>query len=277
MADRPTDIPEWCRTGTATEPPEGKKDTGWVVSEKPPAEWFNWLMKIAGDWLTWYAALINYSVGLLRIKHPTLTSGVGVGLWLSGGNGGSGGSFAGGNLTLSGGTGSGGSSDGNIISSHPHYFQNGDTGLDYYAEGYFYLFLSGASPAYKQKFFYVRIGRNATIYPEGASFDMSALGFLGNAQIDFIEGANPDEKMPSFLRPDPTSFSSYTAEVVMMLGYYTGSVMVYYDAISNIFHSGSAGSITFSRLDATTRQRMFWTYTEPCHLFNAGLNYFTVA
>ena len=34
------ELPEWNALGT--EPPQSKKDTGWEVEERPPADYFNW-------------------------------------------------------------------------------------------------------------------------------------------------------------------------------------------------------------------------------------------
>lgn len=36
-------IPRWA--GTTIEPPESKKDDGWLAGDKPPAKWWNWLLK----------------------------------------------------------------------------------------------------------------------------------------------------------------------------------------------------------------------------------------
>ena len=38
------DITEFANSGDTTEPSSTKKDLGWLVGEKPPAEWLNWLM-----------------------------------------------------------------------------------------------------------------------------------------------------------------------------------------------------------------------------------------
>jgi hypothetical protein len=63
-----TKLPRWATGVTAgiTEPLEGKKDIGWVASEKPPAQYFNWILKtiydgmvvldgLAGAAMTWTA------------------------------------------------------------------------------------------------------------------------------------------------------------------------------------------------------------------------------
>ncbi len=40
-------------TANSTEPPSGKKDTGWVVDEEPPSSFFNWLHYRAYKWFRW--------------------------------------------------------------------------------------------------------------------------------------------------------------------------------------------------------------------------------
>ena len=39
-----------------SEPPSGKKDIGWLVGEKPPAQWMNWLLLQCYNWLLWLDA-----------------------------------------------------------------------------------------------------------------------------------------------------------------------------------------------------------------------------
>ena len=60
MTTRPNKFPRWAssditenETGQANvvEPPEGKKDEGWDYKEKPPFNWFNWLLRHQHDWL----------------------------------------------------------------------------------------------------------------------------------------------------------------------------------------------------------------------------------
>jgi len=51
-------LPRWASTVSAdparvVEPPSGKKDVGWDVAEKPPAQWKNWLLYNAYAWLLW--------------------------------------------------------------------------------------------------------------------------------------------------------------------------------------------------------------------------------
>ena len=47
MLDKPSmPIAEWARnTAVIQEPSDTKKDIGWLIDEKPPAQWFNWILK----------------------------------------------------------------------------------------------------------------------------------------------------------------------------------------------------------------------------------------
>lgn len=63
MATKPlaTTLPRWASTVTANparyvDPPSGKKDIGWDVAEKPPAQWKNWLLYNTYNWLVWLDA-----------------------------------------------------------------------------------------------------------------------------------------------------------------------------------------------------------------------------
>lgn len=54
-------LPRWASTVSAdparvVEPPAGKKDIGWDVAEKPPAQWKNWLLLQVYNWLSWLDA-----------------------------------------------------------------------------------------------------------------------------------------------------------------------------------------------------------------------------
>lgn len=54
-------LPRWADTVSANparvvEPPAGKKDIGWDVAEKPPAQWKNWLLLQVYNWLSWLDA-----------------------------------------------------------------------------------------------------------------------------------------------------------------------------------------------------------------------------
>lgn len=57
MATKPTNIAEW-GTGAApiVEPTTPQKQAGWPVDYKPPAQWFNWWMKLVHLWIVWLDA-----------------------------------------------------------------------------------------------------------------------------------------------------------------------------------------------------------------------------
>lgn len=54
-------LPEWATSGTVVEPSSGKKNTGWVDGEFPPAEYFNWLSKSTYEWLLWVSSVLRGS------------------------------------------------------------------------------------------------------------------------------------------------------------------------------------------------------------------------
>lgn len=63
MATKPlsSTLPRWADTVAAdpskvSEPASGKKDIGWIVGEKPPAQWKNWLLLQCYNWLVWLDA-----------------------------------------------------------------------------------------------------------------------------------------------------------------------------------------------------------------------------
>jgi hypothetical protein len=52
MATKPSSTPRWANVGgDIVEPAGGKKDVGWVAEEKPPAQYFNWLLNLTWQWL----------------------------------------------------------------------------------------------------------------------------------------------------------------------------------------------------------------------------------
>lgn len=57
MATKPSNIAEW-GTGAApiVEPTLPQKQAGWAVAFKPPAQWFNWWMKLVHLWIVWLDA-----------------------------------------------------------------------------------------------------------------------------------------------------------------------------------------------------------------------------
>jgi DNA-binding beta-propeller fold protein YncE len=60
MATKPSDrILDWASGGTATDPGGAKEAAGWLVSERPPANWWNWILSSFGQWLTWAETSID--------------------------------------------------------------------------------------------------------------------------------------------------------------------------------------------------------------------------
>lgn len=59
MAEKPNQLPEWATDPGAdvVEPPEGKKQQGWIQGEKPPAGFFNWFFRLVYLWLDWLSWL----------------------------------------------------------------------------------------------------------------------------------------------------------------------------------------------------------------------------
>lgn len=58
---KPTQLYDWAEGPSTPSPvvtpvPSGKMAQGWVDSEYPPAEYFNWLMKGYGEWIEWLNA-----------------------------------------------------------------------------------------------------------------------------------------------------------------------------------------------------------------------------
>jgi len=51
---KPASVPRWSDTGgNVIEPPEAKKDAGWLFQEIPPSSFENWRTKLNGDWWKW--------------------------------------------------------------------------------------------------------------------------------------------------------------------------------------------------------------------------------
>lgn len=78
MATKPTNIAEWA-TGAApiVEPSTPQKQAGWPVDYKPPAQWFNWWMKLVHLWIVWLDAFESeaHSWSALQTFSSQVTSG----------------------------------------------------------------------------------------------------------------------------------------------------------------------------------------------------------
>lgn len=104
---KPTTLPRWADTVSAdptklNEPPDAKKDIGWLVSEKPPAQWFNWLFWTVWQWCLWlqgfestahsWAAVQSFDFGIIVAQATVNASailavgqGTGYGIYATGG------------------------------------------------------------------------------------------------------------------------------------------------------------------------------------------------
>lgn len=72
---KPTDSMEWASSGAAiVEPLEAKKDIGWLVGEKPPAQYFNWWMNNAYLWQQYFEEITEGTAGSV----PTLSGMIGI-------------------------------------------------------------------------------------------------------------------------------------------------------------------------------------------------------
>jgi hypothetical protein len=71
MATRPSADFEWATTGLKTNPGVGKKAEGFLVGEKPPARWFNYLFNLIGLWLGYLEERVEeYAVTYTLVWGP---------------------------------------------------------------------------------------------------------------------------------------------------------------------------------------------------------------
>jgi hypothetical protein len=57
---KPSTLPRWANVGgSVVEPTEGKKDVGWATQEKPPAQYWNWLLYTIYLWINWLNDITN--------------------------------------------------------------------------------------------------------------------------------------------------------------------------------------------------------------------------
>lgn len=65
---KPSNLARWMNDANAAnsamlvEPPEGKKDVGWQVAEKPPAQFMNWWSRQVYKWVEWLNDLAHQAV-----------------------------------------------------------------------------------------------------------------------------------------------------------------------------------------------------------------------
>ena len=69
---KPVKIPRWADTGTIVEPPELKKDAGWLFEEIPPSSFENWKENLNGSWWKWVDERLadGASANELIFKNP---------------------------------------------------------------------------------------------------------------------------------------------------------------------------------------------------------------
>lgn len=111
---KPTELPEWASGGGAdiTDPPSGKKSTGWIV-EKPAHDFFNWILNTIYKWTQWEQTGVKRTRQILTgsgtYTKPADVTSILVRGW-GGGGGGGGCAITAGNpkVTVSGGGASGG-------------------------------------------------------------------------------------------------------------------------------------------------------------------------
>lgn len=71
----PDKLPRWADDGgVATEPSEGKKDTGWISLERPPADYFNWILLKSYQWLNYFKLRLAATIGWAADTTLTLAS-----------------------------------------------------------------------------------------------------------------------------------------------------------------------------------------------------------
>jgi hypothetical protein len=100
---KPTADTTWSVTGTKTEPSAGQKDAGWVVGQKPPAQWLNWWQNAVYQWILWLSVFELQAH--TWTDQQTFTAGVNTGPLIADAT--VGGGNATGGLGLGSGTGSG--------------------------------------------------------------------------------------------------------------------------------------------------------------------------
>jgi hypothetical protein len=62
MATKPSSKPFWATTGDKTEPSGSKKATGWLQLEKPPYQFFNWLLNTIGEFIDYLSGNAKYNI-----------------------------------------------------------------------------------------------------------------------------------------------------------------------------------------------------------------------
>lgn len=56
MAVKPGGFLNWNPSGSnGLQPPAGQLNTGWLLAQKPPFQWMNWLFTTIDQWIQWFA------------------------------------------------------------------------------------------------------------------------------------------------------------------------------------------------------------------------------
>ena len=72
MATKPTKrILDWASGGTTTDPGAGKEATGWQTNDRPPANWWNWILQSFGEWLAYFETWTDDNESI----HAIITTG----------------------------------------------------------------------------------------------------------------------------------------------------------------------------------------------------------
>lgn len=79
MPEKPTTLPQWgTDVGATVEPSAAEKGTGWVVSTKPPARFFNWILNLIYQWIQYLNAPVGTGAGAAIDGTGGSTSGPGL-------------------------------------------------------------------------------------------------------------------------------------------------------------------------------------------------------
>ncbi len=91
---KPTDLTPWATSATgiaaSVQPVAGQSTDGWAVAQKPPSQYFNWMMNRYGQWVNWlndisnqaftwtsaqiFSALATFSAGLTSAGAATFNA-----------------------------------------------------------------------------------------------------------------------------------------------------------------------------------------------------------
>lgn len=74
MAIPSDSLPQWATGGAVTEPGSGKKATGWVPGELPPAPYFNWLALTTYRWLSYLKNVATGTEGIWALSNAVTSA-----------------------------------------------------------------------------------------------------------------------------------------------------------------------------------------------------------